>query len=102
MYTHFLTHTYTHTLTQIHANKYIIYVHTGPQIIDLKNVSNVFYYFYKKRVLTFFYFLERFLFSNGEFFYPTEPAKILLNLLNFCIKRLLSYGFNMAAIKILS
>jgi len=49
-----------------------------------------------------FLFLERFLFSIGEFFYPTKPAKNLLNLLNFSIKRLLSDGFNMAAIKILS
>jgi len=30
------------------------------------------------------------------FFYATKPAKILLNLLNSCIKRLLSDGFNMA------
>src|SRR6218665_202361 len=33
---------------------------------------------------------------------PTKPAKILLNLLNFSLKRLLSDGFNMAAIKSLS
>jgi len=46
--------------------------------------------------------LERFLFSSGEIFYATKPAKTLLNLLNFSIKRLLSDGFNMAAIKILS
>src|SRR6218665_644260 len=57
---------------------------------------------YKKRVLNFFLFLERFLFSSGEFFYPTKPAKILLNLLNFSVKRLLSDGFNIAVIKILS
>ena len=49
-----------------------------------------------------FYFWNVFLFSSGEIFYPTKPAKILLNLLNFSIKRLLSDGFNMAVIKILS
>ena len=43
--------------------------------IDVKNVFYVFYYF--------FLFLERFLFSSGENFYPTKPAKILLNLLIF-------------------
>jgi len=43
--------------------------------------------------------LERFLFSSGEIFYNTKPAKIPLNLLNSCIKRLLSDEFNMAAIK---
>jgi len=47
----------------------------------------------------FFLFLERFLFSSGETFYPTKPSKILLNLLNSCMKRLLSDGFNMAAMK---
>jgi len=31
-------------------------------------------------------------------FYPTKPAKILLNLPTSCIKRLLRDGFNMAAI----
>jgi len=45
--------------------------------------------------------LEHFLFPSGEIFYPTKPAKILLNPLNFFIKRLLSDGFNMAAIQIL-
>ena len=50
----------------------------------------------------FFLFLERFLFSSAEIFYPTKPNKLLLNLLNFSIKRLLSDGFNMAAIKIIS
>jgi len=50
----------------------------------------------------FFLFLERFLLSSGEIFYPSKPAKILLNLLNFSVKRLLSDGFNMAAIKFLS
>jgi len=51
------------------------------------------------RFLTFFYFLERFLFFSGEILYPIKPAKILLNLLNYCIKRPLSDEFNMAAIK---
>src|SRR6218665_2085692 len=45
-----------------------------------------------------FYYLERFYFLVREFCYPTKFAKMLLNLLNFCIKRLLSDGFNMAAI----
>ena len=40
--------------------------------------------------------------SSGEMFYPTQPAKILLNLLNFSIKQPLSDGFNMTVIKILS
>ena len=71
--------------------------------IDVKNVFYGFYYFYKKRVFkVFFLFFERYLFSSGEIFYPTKPAKILLNLLNFSIKRLLSDGFNMAVIKIIS
>ena len=43
--------------------------------------------------------MERFLFSSGEFFYPTKSVKILRNLLNSSKKRLLSDGFNMAAIK---
>ena len=56
--------------------------------------------FIKKRVFNvFFYFFKCFLFSSGNFFYPTKLAKILINLQNSCIKRLLSYGFNMAAIK---
>jgi len=50
----------------------------------------------------FFFILERFLFSNGDIFYLTKPAKILLNMLNSCIQRLLSYGFNVVAIKSLS
>ena len=53
----------------------------------------------KKRVFNVFYFWNVFLFSSGEIFYYTKSAKILLNLLNFCIKQLLSDGFNMAAIK---
>jgi len=61
-----------------------------------RNVFYVFKYFYKKRV---FLFLQRFLFSSGELFYPIKSAKTLLNLLNSFIKRLLSHGFNRAAIK---
>jgi len=45
--------------------------------------------------------LERFLFSNAESFYSKKPAKVLLTLLNSYIKRLLSDGFNMAAVEIL-
>jgi len=56
----------------------------------------------KKRVLNVFYFWNVSLFSSGELFYTIKPAKILLNQLNSCIKRLLSDRFNMAAIKGLS
>ena len=35
----------------------------------------------------------------ANFFYPTKPAQIPLNLLNSCIKRLLGDGFNIEAIK---
>src|SRR6218665_2658779 len=53
------------------------------------------YHLYKKRVLKgFFYVLERFLFSSGYTFHPTKPAKIILNLLNSCIQRLLSRDVN--------
>jgi len=52
------------------------------------------FFFIKIRFLTFFYFLEGFLFSSGEVVYPTKPAKHLQNLLNSCIKQLLSDGFN--------
>jgi len=45
-----------------------------------------------------FYFVERFLFSSGEIFCPIKPAKILLNLLNSCIKWLLSDAFTVMAI----
>ena len=61
--------------------------------IDVKNVFYVFYYFYKKTYFSVFYLFEHFLFSNDEMFYPTNPAKILLNLRNSCIKWLLSDGF---------
>ena len=58
--------------------------------------------FKKTRFLTFFYFWKVFYFLVDKFVYPTKPAKILLNLLNFFIKRLLSDGFYMAGIKIIS
>ena len=64
--------------------------------IDVKNVFYVFIIFFIKNA--FFYFLERF-FSSSEICYPTKLAKILLILLNSCIKRLVSDKFNMAAIK---
>jgi len=57
--------------------------------IDVKTFFTFFNYFYKKCVFSRFYFLERFLFSSGDFFYPTKPAKILRNVLNSGIKRLL-------------
>ena len=71
-------------------------------IIDVKIVFYVFYYFFENAFFNVFIFGTFFLFSSGETFYPTKPAKILLNLLDFSIKRLLSDGFNMAVIKILS
>src|SRR6218665_1103708 len=65
-----------------------------------KTVFYVCYYFYKIAFFNgFLFFGTFFLFSSGDIFYPAKPAKILLNLLNGCIKQLLSDGFNMAAIK---
>jgi len=55
--------------------------------------------FIKDAIFKGFYFLERFLFYNGEFLYPTKSAKIILNLLNYCKNRLLSDGFNMTALR---
>ena len=49
--------------------------------VDVKDVFYVFNYFYKKRVFNVFVFFGSFLFSISDSFYPTEPAKILLNLL---------------------
>ena len=46
------------------------------QNIDVKNVFYVFIIFIKNTFFNGFYFLERFLFSSDEIFYPTEPAKI--------------------------
>ena len=69
--------------------------------IDVKNVFYVFYYFSKNHVFNIFYFWNVFYFLVANFFYPTKPANILLNLLNSCIKRLLRNGFYLAAIKIL-
>ena len=63
-----------------------------------KTVFYVCYYFYKIAFFNgFLFFGTFFLFSSGDIFYPAKPAKILLNLLNSCIKRLFSDGFNMAA-----
>ena len=62
-----------------------------------QRVLRFFYYFYKKRVFNFFYLLNVLLFSSGDICYPTKPAKI--NQLSSCIKRFLSDGLNMAAIK---
>src|SRR6218665_355339 len=68
----------------------------------VKTFFTFFIIFIKTRLLTLFIFLECYLFFSGKTLYPTKPAKILLNLLNSCIKRLLSDGFNIAAIKKLS
>ena len=88
-----------------HCQKYfccLLVRHTNCSI-DLKNVFYVFYYFCKKRVFNVFTFWNVFDFLVEKYFMRLNlHAKILLNLLNFCIKRLLSDGFNMAAIKILS
>jgi len=65
--------------------------------IDVKKRFFQFFLLFKKPVFYVFYFLERFLFSNGEILYPTKLAKIRLNLLNSCVKGLLSDGFNMPA-----
>ena len=70
--------------------------------IDVKKFFTFFIIFIKYSFFNVFYFWNVFYFLVEKFFYPTKPAKILLNLLNFFIKRLLSDGFNMAAIKILS
>src|SRR6218665_1424690 len=70
--------------------------------IDVKKFFTFFIIFIKNSFFNVFYFWNVFYFLVEKFFYPTKPAKILLNLLNFFIKRLLSDGFNMAAIKILS
>ena len=79
--------------------KYFIFINLCKNHrLDVKTFFTFFIIFIKKHV---FYFLERLLFSSGKTFYPTKPAKILLNLLNFSIKRLLSDGFDMAVIKIL-
>ena len=55
-------------------------------------------FFYKISFLTFFIFWNVFYFLMEKCFIYTKPGKILLNLLNSCIKQLLSDGLNMAAI----
>ena len=68
--------------------------------IDVKKrFLRFFIIFIKNAFFYIFYFWNVFLYSSGEIFYPTKLTKILLNLLNSCIKRLLIDGFNMAAIK---
>src|SRR6218665_3172068 len=68
---------------------------TSPNHRCKKRFLRFLLFFYKNAFFNVFYFWERFLFSSGKFFYRTKPAKILLNLPNSCIKRLLSDGFNM-------
>ena len=46
-------------------------------------IKRFFIIFIKKTRFKVFSFRNVFLFSNGEILYPTKPAKILLNLLNF-------------------
>src|SRR6218665_3134295 len=68
--------------------------------IDVQNVFYVFYYFYKKRLFNvFFIFLNISYFLVANIFYPSKPSKILLNLLNSCLKRILSDELNKAAMK---
>ena len=76
------------------AHKAILDAH----IIDVKKRFLRFYYL-KKRVFNVFIFWNVFYFLVANFFYPTKPAKIVLNLLDSCIKRLFSGGFNMEAIQ---
>src|SRR6218665_802327 len=84
-------------------NKQALYINPNPTMSDKnhrckKTFLRFYYFLIKNAFFNDFYFLERFLFSIGKICYPTKPAKILLNLLNFCIKRLLSDGFNVAVI----
>src|SRR6218665_3033790 len=66
------------------------------QTIDIKNVFLRFLLFFiKNTFFNVFYYWKCFLFSSGEILYRAKHAKILLNLPNSCIKRLLSDGFNM-------
>src|SRR6218665_3529905 len=61
--------------------------------------KNVFYFFtilFKKTRFNVFLFSRTFYFLVVNFFYPTKSYKILLKLINSCIKRLLGDGFNMA------
>ena len=45
------------------------------QIIDVKNDFTFFIIFIKNALFKFFLFLERFLFSSGEFFILLNPLK---------------------------
>src|SRR6218665_1179445 len=56
-------------------------------------------FFIKNAFLTFFIFGNVFYFLVANFFIVLNLLKILLNLPNSCIKRLLSDGFNTTAIK---
>ena len=70
------------------------------QTIDIKKrFLRFLLFFIKNTFFNVFYYWKCFLFSSGEILYRAKHAKILLNLPNSCIKRLLSDGFNMAAIK---
>jgi len=84
---------------QTRCKEFILQVAKVEYAVSVIDVENVFYYFYKNAFFNIIIFLNVFLFSSGEFFYRTKPAKFLLNLLNSCIKWLLSDRFNIAAIK---
>ena len=73
-----------HAQTFVHAHR------SKVRVGQSHRCENVLYFFIKSR-FKFFLFLKHFLFSSGNFF-------ILLSLLKSEIKRLLSDGFNTAAI----
>src|SRR6218665_150705 len=63
-------------------------------VIDVKTCFT--FLLFKKTRFNVFLFSRTFYFLVVNFFYPTKSDKILLNLLNSCIKRLLCDEFNMA------
>src|SRR6218665_1024446 len=69
------------------------------QIIDVKKSFTFLLLFLLKNAFLRFFIFRNVFFIVATLFHPTKPANILLNLLNSRIKRLLSDGFNMTAIK---
>src|SRR6218665_1520301 len=57
------------------ANYTVVRVEVPLYTIDVKNVSYVFYYFYKKRVFNVFYFWNVFYFLVEKFFILLNPLK---------------------------
>src|SRR6218665_2394209 len=64
-----------------------------------KRFLRFFIMFIKNAYFNVFYFWNVFYFLVAKYFILLNLLRILLNLLNYCIKRLLSDGFNMAATK---